>query len=433
MTDRKRIVILGAGFGGLFCALKLADADVDIVLIDRNDYHTFQPLLYQVATGTLDAVTVGHPVRDLLHKHENISFHVDAVTGIDLEARQVQLAEMQPLTYDTLVLGLGASANDFGIPGVTQHAFPLYTLEDALRLRRHVLLAFEAADKHPELVGEGELTIAIVGGGPTGIETAGAMLELIESTLSRDYPALDTDKSQVVLIQRDPVLLPPFAPKLQTYTSETLAERGVILRLEQAVSEVTASGVVLATGETIAAHTVIWAGGMKSNPVVESLGVELERGRIPVGPDLTLAGHPEVYVVGDCAAITDAHGPDKHEHKDAEQEQPDRPLPQLASVAKQAGEHAAACIRLDLSGKPARPFRYADRGIMATIGHRAAVVQMPNGHSMTGTPAWAAWAGVHLALLSGAESRVTTLLDWSWSMFTHQHHARIVLDAHEED
>jgi NADH dehydrogenase len=198
-----------------------------------------------------------------------------------------------------------------------------------------------------------------------------------------------------------------------------LAERGVVLRMEEAVAEVTANGVVLASGETLAAHTVIWAGGMKSNPVLEGLGVELVRGRIPVGPELTLAGHPEVFVVGDCAAITDASGAG--------------PLPQLASVAKQAGEHVADNVVRTAAGEAAEPFRYADRGVMATIGRRAAVVQMPGGHTLTGTAAWAAWAGVHLALLSGAESRVTALLDWSWSMFTHQHRSRIVLEEDDED
>lgn len=416
-TDRKRVVILGAGFGGLFCALKLAEAPVDVVLIDKNDFHTFQPLLYQVASGTLDAVTVGHPVRDLLHKHPNVTFHVADVTGIDLEARQVQMAEMDPVSYDTLVLGLGAFANDFGIPGVAAHAFPLYTLEDAVRLRRHVLLAFEAADKKPGLIDDGWLTVAIVGGGPTGIETAGAMLELIETSLAEDYPSLDVKQSRVVLLQRAKVLLPPFAAEAQAYALETLEERGVDVQLEQAVAEVTAQGVVLASGETLPAHTVVWAGGMKSNPIVEGLGVSLERGRIPVGPELTLADHPEVFVVGDCAAITDGKG--------------HGPLPQLASVAKQAGEHAAQCIARSVAGKAGKPFVYSDRGIMATIGHRAAVVQMPGGHTLTGTTAWAAWAGVHLALLSGAESRVTALLDWSWSMFTHQHRSRIVLDEDE--
>jgi NADH dehydrogenase len=263
------------------------------------------------------------------------------------------------------------------------------------------------------------LTFAIVGGGPTGIETAGAMLELIETSLAEDYPSLDVGRSRVVLVNRPGVLLPPFAPALQAYALETLTRRGVEVRLEQTVTEVTSSGVVLASGETIAARTVIWAGGLKANPIVADLGVELTRGRIPVGPELTLAGHPEVYVVGECAATT--------------LEGADRPLPQLGSVAKQAGEHAAECITRVAEGKPTRPFRYADHGIMATIGRSAAVVELPGGHTITGAPAWVAWAGVHLALLSGAESRVTAMLDWSWSMFTREHRSRIVLDGDDED
>jgi NADH:ubiquinone reductase (H+-translocating) len=419
MTDRKRIVILGAGFGGLFCSLKLAAQPVDVILIDRNDFHTFQPLIYQVATGTLDAVTVGHPVRDLLHKHKNVTFHVAKVLDVDFGAREVHVSGMGPVSYDYLVIGLGSVANDFGIPGVADHAFPLYTLDDAVRLRSHVLLAFEAADKNPELIEDGELTFAIVGGGPTGIETAGAMVELIATSLAEDFPNLDMAQSRVVLIQRESMLLPPFDPKLQAYAEETLKDRGVDLRLNEAVTEVNSTHLVLDSGETIPARTVIWAGGLKSNPVVEKLDIDLVRGRIPVSPDLSIADHPEVFAVGDCAAVMSEDG--------------ERALPQLASVAKQAGEYVAGSIKRQLADKPVKPFHYSDRGIMATIGRRAAVIQMPGGHTITGTPAWAAWAGVHLALLSGAESRVTAVLDWSWSMFTHQHRSRIVLNRDEEE
>ena len=419
MADRPRLVILGAGFGGLFCALKLAKAPVDVILIDRNDYHTFQPLLYQVATDTLDDVTVGHPVRDLLHHHDNITFHMAEVTGVDLDTHQINLADMEPILYDYLVLGLGAIANDFGVPGVADHAFPLYTLQDAVRLREHVLLAFEAADKDPSRIDNGELTFVIVGGGPTGVETAGALLELLHTSLATDFPSLDIDTTRVVLIQGMPVLLPPFEPQLQEYAKQILTTRGVEVLTGEMVTEVAPTGVTLKSGGTIASRTVIWAGGLKPNPIVAELGVELARGgRIPVGPELTLAEHPEVFVVGDCASITDVTG--------------QAPLPQLGAVAKQAGEHVAECITRIVAGQETLPFRYRDRGIMATIGRRAAVVQLPHGHTLTGTIAWAAWAGVHLALLSGAESRMTTLVDWGWSLFTQEHRTRIVLDEDDK-
>ncbi len=420
MRDRKRVVVLGAGFGGLFCSLKLTSADVDVILIDRNDFHTFQPLIYQVATGTLDAVTVGHPVRDLLHKHPNVTFHVAKVTRVDLEAREVHVSGMDPISYDYLVVALGAVANDFGIPGVAEYAFPLYTLADAVRLRSHLLLAFEAADKRPDSITDGQLTFAIVGGGPTGIETAGAMVELIATSLAEDFPNIAVDRSRVMLVQRQNMLLPAFDSKLQNYAKQTLSERGVDVRLGEAVTEVGKAHLVLDSGETIPAHTVIWAAGLKANPLVQSLGIDLDRGRIPVGAQLNLPGHPEVFAVGDCAAVADPEG-EGHA------------LPQLGSVAKQAGEYVAASIHATLDGNAAKPFRYADRGIMATIGRRAAVIELPGGHTITGTPAWAAWAGVHLALLSGAESRVTAMLDWSWSIFTDQHRSRIVLNADQEN
>lgn len=414
MADRQRIVILGAGFGGLNCALELAKTPVDVILIDKNNYHTFQPLLYQVATGLLDHGTVGHTVRDLLHHHDNVTFHVSEVTGIDLDARQVNLTGMEPIRYDQLVLGLGAIANDFGVPGVADHAFPLYTLKNAVRLRNHILKMFEAADKDPALIDDGGLTFAIIGGGPTGCETAAAVLDLIHNCLAEDFPNLDTGKTKVVLIDAAPVLLPPFAPKLQQYAKETLTSRGGEVLLEKMVTEVAPTRVTLKSGETIAAHTVVWAGGLKGHPLVEAMGVELVRGRIPVGSELTLAEHPEVFIVGDCALITDAAG--------------QGPLPQLGSVAKQAGEHVADCIRRIADGKEPKPFHYRDLGTMAIIGPRAAVVQMPGGATLTGTVGWAAWVGVHFALLSGAESRASALVNWTSYLFTHQRQSRVVLE-----
>ena len=414
--DRPRVLVLGGGFGGLGAVKKLEDADADVVLIDAHDYHTFQPLLYQLATGLLEPSAVGHALRDLVHDQENTTIHMTSVTAIDLDKREVQLAEMAPLTYDVLVLALGAEVNFFGTEGAAEHAFPMYTLSDAVRLKDHLLGRWEAADKDPSLVDDGALNVVVVGGGPTGVESAGAIAELYRSDFAKDYPSIPQEHARVVLVEAGPTVFAMFKPNLQAYAAKALQERTVEVVTGERVASVAPTRVTLKSGTSIAAHTLVWGAGLQGNRLVQSLGLDLERGnRIGVGPDLTVAGHPDVYAVGDGAAITDA--------------KTGQVLPQLGSVALQSGEHVGETITRRLGGKEPKPFKYRDKGTMATIGRRAAVVQMLGGRTMKGTKAQLAWGTVHLALLPTNEDRAKAIVDWAGSAFTHQRTGRITVET----
>jgi NADH dehydrogenase len=408
------VLVLGGGFAGVGAARKLRHADAEVVVIDRHDYHTFQPLLYQLATGLLETTAVGHSLRDLVARQGNTTVHKATVTGVDLGARTVRFGEMEPFTYDVLVLALGAEVEFFGTAGAAEHAFPMYTLPQAVRLKDHLLERWEAADRDPNLIDDGALNVVIVGGGPTGVETAGAIAELYRSVFAHDYPGLPQDKARVILVEGGPELFAMFAPKLRAYAAEALTKRTVEVMTGERVSGVTPTRVTLTSGEQIAAHTLVWGAGLRANGVVRSLGVELQHGdRIAVGPDLTLPDRPEVSVPGDIAAITDA--------------KTGQVLPQLGSVALQAGEHAGEGIARRIAGKPPRPFRYRDKGTMAMIGRRAAVVQMLGGRTMTGGPAQMAWAAVHLALLPTNEDRAKAVVDWAGATLTHQRVGRITV------
>jgi NADH dehydrogenase len=415
---RPRVLILGGGFAGVGAAQKLKDADADVVLVDRHDYHTFQPLLYQLATGLLETTGVGHSLRDLVHGQDNAAVHKASVTAIDLAAREVQFAEMAPLTYDYLVLGLGAEVNFFGTEGAAEHAFPMYTLEDAVRLKNHVLATWEAADKDPGLVEDGALNIVVVGGGPTGVESAGALAELYRGNFGKDYPNLPQEKARIVLVEAGPELFTMFKPNLRAYTVDALEKRTVEVMTGEAVKAVSPTRVTLRSGTVLAAHTLVWGAGLQGNQLVRALGLDLERGnRIGVGSDLTVRGHPEVYAIGDIAAITDT--------------KTEQVLPQLGSVALQSGEHAGEAIARRLTGKEAKPFKYRDKGTMATIGRHAAVVQMLGGRTMKGLKAQVAWGAVHLALLPTNEDRAKAIVDWSGAQFTHQRVGRITVETEE--
>jgi NADH:quinone reductase (non-electrogenic) len=416
MSDRPQVVVIGCGFAGLGAVHRLRDAPVDVTLVDKNDYHTFQPLLYQVATAELDDSTVGYPIRDVLHKYDNLRFHKAAVTGIDLAKKQVQAEGLAPLGYDYLVVGLGAQVNYFGVPGAAEHAFPLYTLEHAVRLKKHILEVLEAADKNPALMDKGALNVVIVGAGPTGVETAGAMADLFTAEFVEDYPNLPIEKFRIVLVDGGPNVLHPFKEKLQEYTKKTLEKLGVELHMGEHVVEVTPERATLKSGEQIETQTLIWAGGLRANPLAEALSKELDRGgRVAVGPDLSLPDHPDVFAVGDIAQMTDTGSGNV--------------LPQLGSVALQAGTHAGANVACRVAGQPAATFKYHDKGTMATIGRGAAVVELPGGIDLTGEVAWLTWGAVHLALLTGAESRASALVDWTWGLFTHDRGKRIDVDA----
>jgi NADH dehydrogenase len=415
-ATRPRVLVLGGGFAGVGAAQKLEQADADVVLVDRHDYHTFQPLLYQLATGLLETTAVGHSLRDLLSRNDNTEVHKASVTAINLEQRRAEFEEIEPISYDYLVLGLGAEVNFFGTAGAPAHAFPMYTLPHATHLKDHLLERWEAADRDPSLIDDGALNVVVVGGGPTGVETAGAIAELYSGDFAKDYPELSSDDARVILVEAGPELFPMFKPKLREYADKALTKRGVEVRTGTAVASVDSTRVTLKSGDTIAAHTLVWGAGLQGNPLVQGLGLELQRGnRIGVGPDLTLPGHPEVYVIGDVAAITDA--------------KTEQLLPQLGSVALQSGEHAGESIARRIAGREPKPFKYKDKGTMATIGRGAAVVQMLGGKTMTGVKAQAAWGAVHLALLPTNEDRAKAVVDWAGATMTHQRTGRITVEA----
>ena len=413
------MLVLGGGFGGIGAAQKLRKSDVDVVLVDKHDYHTFQPLLYQVATGLLEQPAVGHPIRDLFQDQENARFHQDTVTAVDLEGREVRFRELEPMSYDYLVLGLGAEVNFFGVEGAGDYAFPLYTLPDAVRLKDHVLGVWEAADKQPKLVEDGALNVVVVGGGPTGIETAGAIAELYNGVFRKDYPDIGEDDARITLVEAGPELFPMFKEDIREYTEQALAKRGVEVKTGEVVESITPLEVTLKSGDTLRTHTLVWGAGLQGNELVRSLGLELERGnRIGVDAELRVASHPEVYAVGDIAAITDR--------------KTSQVLPQLGSVALQSGEHAGETIARLVEGKETKPFHYHDKGTMATIGRGAAVVQMLGGRTMKGKAAQLAWGTVHLALLPTNEARAKAVVDWAGAGLTHQRVARMTLESGEE-
>jgi NADH:ubiquinone reductase (H+-translocating) len=415
-SSRPRVLVLGGGFGGIGAAQKLKKSDVDVVVVDQHDYHTFQPLLYQVATGLLEQPAVGHPIRDLFHKQDNARVHQDRVTAIDLDAREVRFAEMGEFGYDYLVLALGAEVNFFGVEGAAEHAFPLYTLPDAVRLKDHILRTWEAADRNPALADDGALNIVVVGGGPTGIETAGALAELYRGVFVKDYPDLAHDAARIVLVEAGPELFPMFKPDIRAYTEKALAKRGVEVMTGEVVESITPLRVTLKSGTVLRAHTLVWGAGLQGNALVQALGLQLERGnRIGVDSELRIAGHPEAYAIGDIAAITDA--------------KTNQVLPQLGSVALQAGEHAGETIARQLAGKATEPFKYHDKGTMATIGRGSAVVQMLGGRTMKGKAASAAWGAVHLALLPTNEDRAKAVVDWAGAGLTHQRAGRITVET----
>jgi NADH dehydrogenase len=415
-NDRPRVLILGGGFAGVGAAQKLADAEAEVVLVDRHDYHTFQPLLYQLASGLLEIPAVGHSLRDLVERQENTTVHQATVTGIDLDAREVSFDGLAPISYDYLVFGLGAEVNFFGTEGAAEHAFPMYTLPHAVRLKDHLLERWEAADRDRSLVDDGALNIVVVGGGPTGVETAGAIAELYRAAFAKDYPKLPQEQARVILVEAGPELFAMFKPKLRAYTTKALADRTVEVMTGEVVASVAPTRVKLKSGNELQAHTLVWGAGLQGNPLVQTLGLELQRGnRIAVGTDLALPSHPEVYVLGDAAAIVDA--------------KTEQVLPQLGSVALQSGEHAGETIAHRIAGKETKPFKYHDKGTMATIGRGAAVVQMLGGRTMTGKKAQVAWGAVHLALLPTNEDRAKAVVDWAGATFTHQRSGRITVGA----
>lgn len=427
-SRRHRVVIIGAGFGGLTVAKGLRERPVDVVLIDSRNHHTFQPLLYQVATAGLDGDDVCYATRGIFHRQSNVRVRMGEVTGADLVAKVVRLADGSELSFDHLVVASGAVTNTFGIPGVEEHAFGLKSLDDANSIKAHVLSQFEAVDAReaehdstePRAGDGGELNVVIVGGGPTGVELAGGMVELFEMVLRRDFPHLNLRRGRVVLIEATDRLLPSFHPKLGATAHSTLERRGVEVMLNTAVSKALPFEVSLDDGRSIPCHTLIWAAGVKASPLAANLGTPTGRGgRIIVDEFLRVPDHPSVFAIGDVAAATDAAG---------------QLLPQVAPVAMQAAEHVVTQIDNDLHDRGSEAFIYRDKGSMATIGRHEAVAEMPNGLRLSGPMGWVAWLGLHLYMLIGFRNRANVMVNWAWNYVTYDRGSRIIPGPlHERD
>jgi len=402
---KTHVVIVGGGFAGLACARQLAKSDdVRVTLIDRNNYHQFMPLLYQVATAELGSGDVGTSLRQSLRAHPNVDVKMSEVMVTDPGNRTVTTRDGQSYQGDFLVLAAGSQANFFNTQGAEQYSFPLYSLEEAERLRSRVLSVFEDADRDPGLVEKGALNFVVIGGGPTGTELAGALADMINLTLPREYPDLAVKRARVYLVEHGSTLLAPFSAEAHAYAARALQRKGVRLLLGQAVTEVATDHVRLSDGSVIPTRAVVWAGGLMAAPLADHSGLSRGRGgRIEVQPDLTVAGFPGIYAIGDFANIPGADG---------------HPLPQLASVAQQCGAWTANNILAEIQGKPRTAFHYHDKGIMAMIGRDAAVAEIGSKrHELEGPIAVAAWLGVHALLMSGVRERIEAFVDWVWNYF----------------
>jgi NADH dehydrogenase len=395
------VVIVGGGFAGVGCAKQLAKHGAAVTLLDQHNYHQFQPLLYQVATAELATADVARPLRGIFADCPTVTVKQLAATAVDPQARTVTTSDGQTFSGDFLVLAAGSRPNFFNTPGAEEHALPLYTVDDAKALRTRLIEVFEAAEANPARIDEGALNIVIVGAGPTGVETAGAVADLVNHVIPKAFHDLDAKRTHIYLIDHGPVVLAAFSDKAHPYAAAKLEHVGVILRLATGVSEVAADHVTLSDGTQIRTHTVVWAGGIQAPELAAKAGLPQGRGgRLTVQPDLSVEGFPGVYAIGDIANIPGADGND---------------LPQLGSVALQAGAWAADNIAAEHAGNPRRPFHYKDKGIMAMIGDGAAIAEMgAHHHELHGHMAFAAWLGVHAWLMSGVHQRVDAFLSWAW-------------------
>jgi NADH dehydrogenase len=408
---RPHIVIVGAGFGGLSAAHALAGADADVTVIDRRNYHLFQPLLYQVATAGLSPAQIASPIRSILRHAQNVQVLLGRVTGVDREKRTVTL-EDRTISYDTLVLATGARHAYFGHDEWESVAPGLKKIDDATAIRRRILTAFEhaeATDSHEAR--RRLLTFVVIGAGPTGVEMAGAIAELARVALRRDFRNIDPSEASIVLVEAGPRVLVAFPPVLSSAAQRALERLGVEVRLGTPVTRCDEEGVTIGD-ERLPAATIVWAAGVAASSAAGWLGADKDRvGRVIVGSDLTLPGHPEIFCIGDTAHALGAGG---------------QPLPGLAPVAKQQGAYVARVLRARIAGKPAPvPFRYRDFGTMATIGRRAAVADF-GWVKLEGTLAWLLWGVVHISFLIGFRNRLVVLLDWLWSYVTFQSGARLI-------
>ena len=404
------LVVVGGGFAGLWATRALAKAPVRITLVDRCNHHLFQPLLYQVATAGLSAPDIAAPLRHILRRQRNVEVRLAQVEGIDVDARRVRLDDGSELAYDTLLLASGATHAYFGHDDWAAHAPGLKTLDDALLIRRRLLLAFERAEAETDPAQRAAwLHFAIVGGGPTGVELAGTLAEIARHTLRNEFRNIDPSEARVRLIEAGPRVLSTFPEALSERARRQLEKLGVEVATGTPVSRIDAAGYRLGERDE-AARTVLWAAGVAASPLARQLGVPLDRaGRVAVGADLCVPGHPDVFVAGDLASL----------------QQDGQPVPGVAPAAKQMGAHVAAVIRARLAGKPAPAFRYRDFGNLATIGRMAAVVDL-RGLKFSGAPAWWFWLLAHVFFLIGFRNRLVVLLNWTWAYWSYQRAARII-------
>ena len=415
-VDRPKVVVIGAGFGGIGAGRRLADLPVDVTIVDQRNHHVFQPLLYQVATAGLSPADIALPVRGIFQDDENVDFRLATVEKIDFDGRVVHVDVGPPLPYDYLIVAAGSETRWFGVPGVEEHALPMKTLEDATALRAHVLAQFERAAATPEEVDEGALTFVIVGGGPTGVELAGAFVELFD-VLARDFHHLDVSQARVVLVEATDHLLTGFTDKSQQSALDTLRARGVEVQLSQAVDRAGPGRVHFKSGEVLATNTLVWAAGIQPAPLAGQIDLEHgPGGRIVVGRDLRPPGRDNVFVIGDLAAATDGKG---------------QPYLQMAAVALQQGHFAGRQVGRLVRGRRPWKFRYIEYGEMATIGRNAAVAELAFHIRLRGILGWWAWLLVHLVRLMGFRNRLSVLFNWAWSYLRYDRQARLIV--HPED
>lgn len=409
-SNRPHVVIVGCGFGGLAATQALSDTAVDITVIDRENHHTFQPLLYQVATAGLNPSDIAQPIRHVVRRQNNVRVLLDEVIGVDLEARTVQVVD-DALAYDYLVLATGATHSYFGHDAWAEFAPGLKTIDDALDIRRRILLAFERAESTTDPTErERQMTFVVVGAGPTGVELAGAVKEIATTTLRSDFRSIDTTASRVVLIEAGPRVLSTFPDELSASAERQLLDLGVEVRTSTTVTGIDADGVTVAGGRIVAA-TVLWGAGVAASPLGRSVSDDVDRaGRVPVTAELTVDGRREVFVIGDLANVT-SNG---------------EPVPGVAPAAMQGGEHAARCIAADLDGAARPTFAYADKGALATIGRSKAVADLGPRLRFGGVGAWLIWGFVHIWSLIGFRSKLRTMGSWVWQYLTGRRGARLI-------
>jgi len=412
MNRIPHVAIIGAGFGGIEAAKHLAKAPVRITLIDKRNYHLFQPLLYQVAIAGLSPVQIAHPVRAIFRRQRNLNFLMAEVSDIDFKARKV-LTEHKSLDYDYLILSAGSRTNFFGMQSIEENGHEMKDISSAVATRNHLLKMFENASRETDAgARRAMLTFVVVGGGPTGVESAGALAELIHLVLTKDYPQMDLRDARVILAEAANHLMPNVYPRnLQAATLKLLRGKRVSVRLKAKVTGFDGSCLRFEDGETIPTHTLIWTAGVRVASLVEKLNVEKgPGGRILVKPTLQLPGYPEAYVIGDAAYLEDEKG---------------QPLSMLATVAQQQARHAAKNIRQELREQPPKPFAYKDPGLLATIGRNAAVARI-GGVSFSGLLAWLIWVALHIYRLIGFRNRLVVMLNWAWDYFFYDSQVRLI-------